>query len=358
MSTLLVKVVQIDNISPHPNAERLELATIGGWNCVVRKSEFTEGQAVVYIPIDAVLPHDLEMKLFPPESKVRLHHSRVKSIKLRGVVSQGLVITLAEAGLDPDVTKIGDDVCEHLGITKYDPPEPGFQSALGKSRMRKCNPEFRKYTDIENIKNYNHVFEEGEWVSITEKIHGTSARFAVLPVECKTLWQKFLRWGGWIPRYEFCCGSRNVQVQPGDGVSVYTRIAEQYRFAEILEPGTAVYGEIVGYGIQKGYSYGCLPGEIKFFAYDVMKNGEWLSPAEFECWCDLRCIPRVPVLHYGPYSYDHAKSLTIGHSYIGGQKIREGVVIKPIDESVSTCGRKVLKFVSDEFLLGDNTEYK
>lgn len=83
MSTFEVSVVKIDDVIEHPNADRLDLVQIAGWNCVIRKGEYQKGDKVVYIPIDSILPFEIESKLFPPDSKVKLSKSRVKTIKLR-----------------------------------------------------------------------------------------------------------------------------------------------------------------------------------------------------------------------------------------------------------------------------------
>src|SRR4051812_18577876 len=164
MSTLKVEVVLIDEILPHPNADRLELARIAGWNCVVRKGEYSAEDKVVYIPVDAILPVELEGKLFPLESKIKLEKSRVRTIKLRGAISQGIVATLPELGLCDQA--VGTDVSEVLGITKYEPPVASTPGLLRRKMLspKKGNPAFRKYTDIENFKHYNTLFNPGDLV--------------------------------------------------------------------------------------------------------------------------------------------------------------------------------------------------
>lgn len=370
MSTFKVEVVQIDEILPHPGADRLELARIAGWNCVVRKDEYKAGQRVVYIPIDAVLPPELEGKLFPIESKVKLKNSRVRTIKLRGAISQGLVITLEEAGL-PSSTAPGNDVTTLLSIKKYEPPVRSTPGMMRGNQVKKvlANPLFHKYTDIENFKYYNTLFAPGEMVYISEKLHGTSARYAKLP----------RHFNGWVGKtfhrvlrllnlrssdYEFCYGSRNVQLQSKFNYkgyykdNVYAKIAQEFSIESCLSAGEAIYGEIVGDGIQKGYTYGCRPGEHKFFVYDIQINGRWLDYGELVSWADDRGYALVPKLYVGPYSPEKADELRKGDSEVGRQKVREGVVIKPTVESNSMIGRKVLKHINDEYLLKDeNTDF-
>lgn len=359
MSELKVQVVSIDEILEHPNAERLELARIAGWNCVVRKGEYKAGDKVVYIPIDSVLPGELEGRLFPPDSKVRLEKSRIRTIKLRGAISQGLVITLDEAQLAPD-TPVGTDVAEKLGITKYEPPMSG---PSGESRGNKragartgVNSNFHKYTDIENFKHYPNLFEPGELVYVSEKLHGASARYGWFPTEANTFWKKVRKFFGLLPKYEFCLGSRNVQLQDRkyDGfyaTNLWGKIAEQEKLHEKLAYGEAIYGEIVGDGVQAHYTYGCGKGEHRFYAYDAQVNGQWLDYYEFGSFCDRKGISRVPTLYVGPYDAEFVSSLRDGTSVIGGQPVREGVVIKPLVEKTCMIGRKVLKYISDTYLL-------
>lgn len=363
MSDLKVEVVEIDGIEPHPNADRLELAVVAGWNCVVRKGEYVKGQKVVYIPIDSILPPILENALFPPDSKVRLDKSRIRTIKLRGAVSQGLIVTLDELGLAPN-TKLGTDVAETLGITKYEPPVKSVPASMrGNVAPRKAvNSHFHKYTDIQNFKYYNTLFAEGEEVYVSEKLHGTSARYGWLPTEANTLWKKIKRLFGYLPEWEFCYGSRNVQLQDRtyDGfytVDVYAKILEQENLKHKAFYNEVIYGEIVGCGIQGNYTYGCVPGESRFFAYDVQRDGKWLDYAEFVIYCDTLNIPRVPQLYVGPYNDQLVRALAEGDSLVGQQKVREGVVIKPVVEQVSMVGRKVLKLVSDTYLLKDQTDF-
>src|SRR5574337_1686034 len=98
MSTLKVESVKIEQIHAHPNADRLEIAQIKGWQCIVQKDRYKAGDLAVYIPIDSVLPETVESKLFPPDSKVKLSGSRVKTIKLRGIISQGMLADFKTLG--------------------------------------------------------------------------------------------------------------------------------------------------------------------------------------------------------------------------------------------------------------------
>jgi RNA ligase (TIGR02306 family) len=364
VSELIVKVVSIDNIQPHPNADRLDLAVIAGWNCVVGKDQFKAGDKAIYLPIDSILPPELEGNLFPIDSKIKLKNSRIRTIKIRGAVSQGLVIRPEQVGLEK--LPVGTDVKDKLGITKYEPPVVSVPSGMrGGHAVKKknVNTNFSKYTDINNFKHYNTLFEPGEEVYVSEKIHGTSSRYGWFPVEVNTWWKRIKKFFGFLKPYEFCYGSRNVQLQSKEYTgyyekNVYAKILKQEGFRTKLNEGEAIYGEIVGEAIQKGYTYGCKPGEHRFYAYDAMVDGKWLDYSQFVSFCFQRNIPRVPELYVGPFVFELIDNMRKGDSTVGGQRTREGVVIKPTVEKVSMVGRKVLKFINDDYLLKeDNTDF-
>lgn len=366
-----MQVVQLDSVGEHPNADRLELVQIGGWQVVVQKGAYVAGQEVVYVPIDSVLSQPLEGFLFPPDSKITLSRSRVRSIKIRQALSQGMVVDHRDASLQalfPALAKArpGDDVAGVLGVTKHEPPEPGYQRGYGvRKGSWKNHPLFVKYTDIEAWKHYPQLFGEDELISVTEKLHGTSARYGRYPRNTNHrlgFLTRLLVRLGLRSRTEFVYGSRNVQLQTGGQVyydrNVYAEVAKRYRLAEVLPEGTALYGEIVGTGIQKGYDYGFTEGH-GFFAYDVRVGGEYLSPVEFQTWCLIRGIPMVPLLYEGPKMGVNLDVLQHGPSVLNAeaQSVREGVVIKPAVEQRCHMGRKVVKHINDEYLLKEQSDY-
>lgn len=362
MSSLIVEVVNIDNIQEHPNADRLELATIKGWQCVVRKNDFNKGNRVVYIPIDSVLPVQLEERIFGPDSKVKLSKSRVKTIKLRGAISQGLVIGLDTAGIDT-ATPVGTDVRVKLGIVKWEPPVRYQRSIMSGAKAKKTNDNFKKYTSIENVKNYINLFKECEMVSVTEKIHGSNFRAGYVPRRCDTLWKKILKFLGILSKYEFVYGSHNVQLQnsidiTADSTNIYLEAVKRDRLTEKLKPGEVIYGEIYGSGVQKNYMYDCINNERKTVYFDAMIDGKYLGTSDFSEWCIKKGLRQVPYVYHGPYNYDRIKKVLTGNSVMcSSQKTIEGGVCKPMVESSSIVGRKILKFINDDYLLKDNTEF-
>lgn len=387
MSTFKVEIVEIRDVKVHPNAHSLEICEVFGWNVVTQKGRFQTGHLAVYIPVDSLLPWDLEQKLFPPESKVKLHKSRIKSIKLRGQVSQGMLIGLDEVDLFDST--LGEDVTETLKITKYEPPAIELPDHMQAKKKWAVNNNFKKYTDIENFKYYDRNFQDGEMVYISEKLHGTSFRAGWFKNEPNSLWKKVLNFFRMLPEYEFCWGSKNVQIQCKFyhagyyDIDVYSKIVKQYDLKNCIPKGYAIYGEIVGDGIQKGYTYGCKAGEHKLYVYDIMKDEKYLSyytegttfagpyegPADdaftlhgpeecFQVMVNQFGLEPVPFLYGGPFDRKIVDGLRDGDSLVGGQKVREGIVIKPVIEQQSSFGRKVLKYISEAYyMVQDGTDF-
>ena len=188
MSKLIVEICSIKSVDEHPNADRLEVLTIKGWQVVAQKG-MKVGDLVVFIPPDAILPESLHdflaitkycAELPKKPDGTRPTQRRVKAARLRGIPSYGTIMTLdsfcehvAKSAFcsvkTPEEWGLveGLDVCENLHITKWEPPV-------------KCNAgdaehehhHFPPYTNIENWANYPNVFEDDEVVIITEKVHG------------------------------------------------------------------------------------------------------------------------------------------------------------------------------------------
>ena len=400
-----VKVVTIKSVTAHSNADRLDICDIAGWQCITQRGQYQPGSLAIYIPIDSILPKKVEDILFGPDAKIKLNKSRVKTIKLRGAISQGM---LAKCSLFNVPEKEGYDCTKELGITKFEPPEapPSMRGGNPVSNKKK-NPFFKEYGELDNFKNYPELFKEGEEVVITEKIHGSNFRFGWVPTEADTFTKKVKKFLGVLPEYEFVFGSNRVQLQnrvssgewkakmlswipikavrtiayqgyyERSGVgNIYEEAVEKYdlknRVGDIKFRGLVFYGEIYGSSVQKDYSYGCIEGERKLVVFDIMRSDlgghvydddekpdlGFLDHLDVEHICLDTGLPIVPVLYKGPFDAANAKALTKGNSILAPtQKVREGVVIRPTKEEKCQMGRRVLKLISDEYLLGDNTNF-
>lgn len=348
MSQLHVEVCRIDSIEKHPNADTLSIAHVKGWQTIIKTDSFHEGNLCVYVPVDSIFPDSLiesEGMDYLKQSK-----GRVKTIKLRGSVSQGLILPASNPAW-----REGQDVAAELGITKWEPPSREMQaasSASGKPKKWHANPDFKVYTDIDNIKHYPNVFAAGEEVIVTEKIHGSSWRAGLLPRPTKTLWQRIKAFFS-RDKYEFVYGSHKVQLgiygHPNYyGENIYKQAAEKYNVRAVLKPGMILYGEVFGPKVQD-LTYGLKEIDVRFF--DLMVDGRYADWDAFAAFCAENNLPTVPVLFRGPYDPAALDGWTSGQSILCPSQIREGCVVKPAHEQNCHIGRKVLKSVSPDYLL-------
>lgn len=368
VSDYAVEVVKIDEILVHPEADRLELARIKGWQCVVQKGRYKAGQKVIYIPIDSVLPPWLEEKLFPPDAKIKLHKSRVKTIRIRKAVSQGMIVDFAGVELNEDAFVVGHNVTDLLKIKKYEPPVPEFQKGLaqaGPAKKSYKNPNFHVYSKHPNIKNYPELFKPEDEVVATEKIHGTNFRAGWVPSVGNTWWRRVLKWTGLLPKWQFVYGSHNVQISEKFlykgfyETNVYAQTCQMYNLKERLKKGDVVYGEIYGQSIQKGYLYGCdKPNERKLAVFDIMRNNDYLADKDYWQAVEEYKLPFAPVLFRGQFKDFVLEQHRDGPSVLcPKQKIREGCIVKSANEEMTYAGRKCLKCVSPLYLENDNTDF-
>ena len=148
MSDFAVEVVLIDEVQNHPNADRLDLVKVKGWTVVVGRGQFKQHDLAVFFPIDSVLPESLENLLFR-DSKIKPKNGRIRTTKIRGVVSQGLLASLDGVGLPPrEISGMpGAVLTEALGVVKYEEPESiNWVGGEGtKKTKRAVNPNFHEY---------------------------------------------------------------------------------------------------------------------------------------------------------------------------------------------------------------------
>lgn len=362
-----VPYTAILNISPHNNAERLEIATVYGFQIVVQKGVYSPGDKIILIPIDSIIPQWLENQLFPPDSKIKLHRHRIRQIKIRGFASQGMIVNPKDVAsvVNPEYLTLEQNLKLILGVKKYQPPQPGFAGVPGnrKNRNKKNdNPLFHKYNGLENIKWFPDLFTEGEEVAIQEKLHGTNCRLSILPFTPNTLFKRALKWLKLSPQVEKCYGSNNVEISASSsykgfyGEDIYGSCLKATGAFDKIKYGEIVYGEIIGPGIQKNYNYSLK--EHHFVVFDVktlQPDGKfkWMSPDEVEAYTLERGFERVPVLYKGPFNKELTYSMTKGKSvYDPRTKVREGIVIKAKDYDVFNT-KKALKWISEDYLADD-----
>lgn len=395
MSTFDCKVVPI-TILPHPNAEKLELAQVADYRCVVGKDLYKTGDLVAYIPEAAVIPED-QLQFFgywsEANNKGLLAGSkgdRVKAVKLRGEVSQGLVFPVNKIAMylgQPDREfVVGDDVAPLLGITKYEPPIPVGMAGEVYNAGQAVTVDY----DIENLKKYPDVLQEGEEVIFTEKLHGTSFQIGLLRPAAKYENENHFKVKTSYGEGYFFIGSKGLGAQglcfkdvEANKNNVYVRAARQFGLfekllklrthlecfghAEAINEPLILQGEV--FGAVQDLTYGAKQGEIFFRAFDICVGERsyrrYFDEDQFAEATVVMGLERCPVLYKGPYSKE--KILELTHhtkSKVCPNQISEGGVVKPTkerkDPSIPTMGgRVILKSINEDYLLrkGNATEF-
>lgn len=386
MSEFACLVVRVE-ILPHPNADQLELAKVGDYMAVVRKDQFATGDLAVYIPEQAVVPEWLlrQMNLWDEaKQKGGLHGAagnRVKAIKLRGVLSQGLVLAMDgrningsiicnESGDELAVAE-GDDAAEFLGVVKYEPAIPSHM------RAKVVGVDFdatHKY-DFDNLKKKPTLFEDGEEVVITEKIHGTMIQVGVVPSSKAN--EKY--YAGRVVVSSKGMGGNGFVLDHNDPTNLYAQAAAKHGlFNSMLE----VFGEGADRQGQPIFVIGEVFGKtntgagvqdltytdevLDFRAFDICVGNRgserYLEWDHFEKAVEKLGVKHAPLLYRGPYSKQVVLEHTDGNTTLSDKKqIREGVVVKSAVEARSShYGRKIAKSVSEAYLLrkGNVTEFQ
>ncbi|MGW6923854.1 RNA ligase (ATP) [Streptomyces sp. NPDC054950] len=355
MSTLRV-TAEVLTVHEHPNADALELAQVGLYRAVVAKGAYRTGEAALYIPEQSVLPTGLVEELGLTGRLAGSRSDRVKAVRLRGELSQGIVCR-PEALADVDLALAaaeGTDFAERLGIVKWVPPIPPTMSGDVEAA-----PDLLPWVDIENIQRYPGIFEPGEPVILTEKLHGSACLLTYVADEERV----------YVSSKGFGSKSLALTEDPrnlywravrGHGVpEAAARLAERLGARRI-----GVFAEVYGAGVQD-LTYGAdgRRDTLGYAVFDVSAeiDGEvrWLDAAEL---VDGE-LPLVPRLFEGPYDSERVLEIATGRETVSGRglHLREGVVIRPAVERYSpvTGGRAIAKAVSGAYLTRKGgTEYE
>lgn len=387
MPRKLASIVEIASLSPIEGADKLELAMMKGkgWKVVVQKGEFRVGDLAVYHEIDSFIsPNDERYaflkdrclrKFVSKSGNLRREGIKIKTIKLRGQVSQGLLMPIEKfpeinsrivefkgehlLRCDPEqegmdhlcIPLIGADVTSLLQVEHYDEIKEQLQPAMGNpicaDAMGKFPSDYIPKTDEERLANLNDWFDtmKGRLWQVTVKADGSSCTIAFSPTID-------------FDNPNIVC-SRNLRLKREmvDGkVPVYWQVAEKYRILEKLSElfvgglEYAVQGECVGPGIQGAKNK---EKEYKFLCFRIwdIKNQKWLNPNETIELCKKLQIPHVEVLKTDypffdeVHSYDEAVELAIGKTAEGNE--REGIVCKTVDNGPYAS----FKVISPKYLL-------
>lgn len=340
----LASIKVIDNIEPIEGADMIELATVGGWKVVVAKNVGHKvGDLVVYCEIDSFLPIEQEFEFLRKSSYKKMGDEegfRLKTIKLRGQVSQGLIIPVKDAYQiykrktpNLDMTWFeGLDVTEMLGIVKFEPPIPANLAGKIKGNF----PSFIQKTDEERVQNLKKEYDVWKINSnhqfyIAEKLDGSSATF-------------YLRDG------VFGVCSRNLELTESED-NTFWKVARELKIEEKLQAlgrNIAIQGELIGEGIQKN-PYKIKGHTVRFFnIFDIdnyKKMGLYDLSNIIENVMGLELVPILENPSILPDTIEELLNKAEGKSVLNNQTEREGFVIRSLDNTIS------FKAISNKFLL-------
>ena len=336
MERKLATLRRIKKLIPIEGADAIELALVDGWQVVVAKNVgYQQNDLVIYCEIDSFLPIREEFEFLRRTSYKKMADREgflLRTIRLRGQISQGLILPITVLGDNTSGLYEGMDVTEKLGIVKYEAPIPA--SLQGK--VKGSFPSFIPKTDEERVQNlekeYNQlIFSSKHQLYVTEKLDGSS-------------------YTAYFNRGQFGVCSRNLELLETEG-NTYWKVTRDLKIEEKLRSlgrNISLQGELIGEGIQ-GNPYKLRGQTVKFFTgYDI-DSGRRIPIREFLDLLEKLGLESVPVLHLGdfilPQTIPDMLKWADGPSQLNPNFPREGVVVRSLDGTVS------FKAISNQFLL-------
>lgn len=298
----LVTFEYITELLPIEGADRIELAKVQGWQSVVKKGEYKVGDRVVFVPIDTVM-QPAEWNQFLWDKNDPTKPIRIKTVRLRGTVSQGIIFPMTIVKIksiwDETFENLSkekysyEDLARGLGITKYEKPIPAHLAGQVKGDFPK---QFVSKTDEDNLLSNITAFEELKncnQVHVTLKMDGTSATYIK------------------EENGDFRVCSRNLELKDTE-TNVHWQMARKYDLQNIMKPGTVLQGEICGPGIQSN-PVGLKEVELFVFNYKNTKTDKYVpldknNLQEFELH-GLQVVPFISRMHQGAFQYETLVSL-------------------------------------------------
>ena len=337
MGRKLASIQRVKSVEPIPGADLIDKVTFTsvGWQCVVMKGEFQEGDLGVYIEIDSVVPECQDFEFLRPKK------FRVRTLKLKGTLSQGLMVPLAILGETGYTLDEGEDVTELLGITKYEPPVPiSLEGQVVGKR-----PGFVYKTEEIRVQSEPALLEEltGKEVYISTKIDGTSMSvFFVHNPEDEE-------------EGSFGVCGRRYEMKPSDKCAYWraARKLDLYNKLSVLNcESIVIQGELAGPGINKNR-----PGlkDTNLFVFNVWVDGKFVGVKEMVTVCEKLGLNTVPIEEV--MMFEHSLEWLLERAkgkYAGTNNEKEGIVIRPTTPCLSPLlGFRQLsvKIINNNFLL-------
>ena len=335
----MATIRKIDALNPIVGADAIEAATIGGWKVVVKKGEFKVGDHAVYCEIDSWIPTELAAFLSKgkePREYEGIKGERLRTVKLRGQLSQGLLLNLDQVIPETHSFDEDADVSEYLGIVKWEMPMNAQLAGMAKGNFPSVIPK----TDQERAQNLVGEIlaaaQAGTQFEITEKLEGSSMTVYLIDGE-------------------FGVCSRNLDLKE-DGGTTFWQIAREYDIEDKMRiaglNNFAIQGELIGPGIQGNIYKLNKPMFMVFDVYNI-NAGSYLTPHDRRALIKVLDIPHAPVLlvnkDLGVGSVEEILQWAEAKSVMGditGPE-REGIVFKEVN------GGMTFKAISNKYLLGE-----
>ncbi len=376
----LATIQKVVNIRPIPGADNIEVCNVLGWNVVIKKNDFKEGDWCVYCEIDSIMP-DLPEFEFLRERKFK-----IKTVKLRGQISQGICFPMSilknQAFDLKMVDKIrieeGFDVTEVLGVTKYEPNQINGMKQRNKFVFPNWFPVFLRRFLVKKTPSFASIIIQllpkgsstiaRTWLGVFPKTDETRVQVLKPLIEKHADIKCYVTEkldGSSITCYLYkgkigVC-SRNLDIKRDKSNSFWSTAINMGIEEKLKELGSniAIQGEMVGDGIQKN-KYKLSNKTIFFFsAFDIDKQ-EFYSFNEFKILMNLLGLPTVPILNENYTLIPDINKIveeSEGESMIGNNP-REGIVIRPLVEikdyefsKFLVSNRVSFKAVNPKFLL-------
>lgn len=319
----LASVQRVLNVEPIQDADSIEHIQVLGWHLVAMKNEFKVGDLCVYIETDSILPESN-----PKFEFMRNKNFRIKTVRLRGQISQGIAFPLSILPESNAPYEEDQDVTELLGIIKYEPPIPECLEGV----MRGDFPQFIRKTDEDRVQICGKLLHanKGKVFYATEKLDGSSTTF-------------------YINKDDFgvCTRRMNLKQQKDNA---RWKIAEKYNIENSLRrfgQNLALQGELIGPGIQ-GNKYGLKEVDIRFFSIYNIDTQKYIPYVLMKSILNKMGLPMVPLIsdnYVLTTDIDAIVAYSIGESRLAKTK-REGLVLRSIEDSNIS-----FKAINPEFLL-------
>ena len=324
----------IDKIEPIEGADAIETAVIGGWKVVVKKGEFAVGGTAVYLEIDSWVPTELAPFLSKgkePREFNGVKGERLRTIKLRGQLSQGLLLDLDIALPFTNSFQDGDDVSEVLNIQKWERPMNAQLAGMARGNFPSLIPK----TDQERVQNLvKEIASAGDMeFEVTEKLEGSS-------MTC------------YLIDGVFGVCSRNLDLKETADNTFWQVARELDIEAKMRDTGPdaqfAIQGELIGPGIQ-GNIYKLSKPEFHVFDVYNIQAGDYLKPDFRRALIQRMGLTHVPVI-WSTWKLSEVDSILAqaeGRAWLNKDQEREGIVYKQVN------GGMTFKAISNKYLLGE-----